>query len=305
MENSPLPLVTIGIPTFNGNKKLFKPLESIWAQNYPNLEIIISDNCSTDNTQQIIEEICETHREIKYVRQAKNIGQMPNYYFLLTAATGKYFMWVADDDTLEPDSLMKIVEFMEKHSDYSLASGRIQYWKHDTPAVLEHGFTFEQDSPGIRVARFYSRVIYGGLLHGLLRTELAKDVTINYVIGNDYHFVANFVYLGKVKNFEFTSYNKNLGGVSRNFKQYAKHMGESWLVGHFPHLKIARDAFVEVVLRSPVFSSMSYLSRLGLGLSCFFAVLYCYYGRIFIGARLKNYVITPITSVLRKSAVKP
>ena len=304
MENSPLPLVTIGIPTFNGNKKLFRPLESIWAQNYPNLEVIISDNCSTDNTQQIVEEICKTHPEIRYIRQPKNIGQMPNYYFLMKAATGKYFMWVADDDTLEPGTLLKTVEFMEQHSDYSLASGRIQYWKDEIPAVLEHGFSFEQDSPGIRVARFYARVIYGGLLHGLMRSELTRDVTINYVIGNDYHFVANFVYMGKVKNFEYTSYHKNLGGVSRNFKQYAKHMGESWIVGHFPHLKIAKDAFGEVFRRSVVFSSMSYLPRLGLGVASFFAVLYCYYGRIFIGARLKNYVITPITSMLKKTSVR-
>ena len=84
-------------------------------------------------------------------------------------------------------------------------------------------------------------------MHGLIRRELAKDIRINQVIGNDYHFVANLVYLGKVKNFEFTGYNKNFGGVSKNFRQYAKHMGESWIVGYFPHLKIAKDAFTRGV----------------------------------------------------------
>jgi len=304
MENSPLPLVTIGIPTYNGNKKLLKPLESIWAQNYPNLEIIISDNCSTDNTQEVVEELRKMHPDVKYVRQQKNIGQMPNYYFLLQAATGKYFMWVADDDTLEPGALLNTVQFMESHNDYSLASGRIQYWHHDIPSVLEQGFTFEQDSPGTRVARFYSKVIYGGLLHGLMRKDLTKDVTIHYVIGNDYHFVANLCYLGKVKNFEFVGYNKNFGGLSRNFRQYAKHMGESWIVGYFPHLKIARDAFIEVFRRSPVFSSRPFFPRLALALTSCLGVLYCYYGRIFIGARVKNYVITPINSMLRKTVAK-
>lgn len=302
MENKPLPLVTIGIPTYNGNSKLLKPLESIWAQNYPNLEVIISDNCSTDNTQEIIEEQLKRHPQIRYIRQKENIGQMPNYYFLMKEAAGKYFMWVADDDTLEPGALWKIVEFMESHDEYSLVSGIIRYWQSGVPVVSEADLTFESSSPWARVARFYHRVIYGGLLHGVMRKELTKDITINYVIGNDYHFVANLAYLGKVKTLKIIGYNKNLGGVSNNYKQYAKHMGESWIVGHFPHFKIARDAFSEVVSRAPVFSSMSYFSRVSLGVVSYLGVLYCYYGRIFVGARLKNHIVKPIISRLRKSA---
>jgi glycosyltransferase involved in cell wall biosynthesis len=304
MENNTLPLVTIGVPTYNGSNRLYRPLESIWAQNYPNLEVVISDNCSTDDTKQVVENICKEHPQTRYIRQEKNIGQMPNYYFLIQEAKGKYFMWLADDDRLEPDFLLRAVDFMEKHNDYSLASGRIQYWKDATLDALEHGFTFEENSPGLRVARFYSRVIYGGLMHGLIRRELARNVTINYVIGSDYHFVANLLYLGKVKNFEFTGYNKNFGGVSRSFQQYAKHMGESWIVGHFPHLKIARDAFTEVMHRSAVFSSRSFLSRVTLGVACYFGVLYSYYGRLSVGARVRNHVIAPITSALKKTAVK-
>ncbi|HEY5918360.1 MAG TPA: glycosyltransferase family A protein [Chryseolinea sp.] len=304
MEHNTLPLVTIGMPTYNGGHKLFKPLESIWRQNYPNLEVVISDNCSTDDTKDIVENICKEHPQVRYFRQEKNIGQIPNYYFLIQAAKGKYFMWLADDDFLEPGFLIRAVDFMEKHDDYSLGSGRIQYWHDTIPDLLEHGFTFEQNSPGVRVASFYSRVIYGGIMHGLIRRESAKNVRINKMIGNDYHFVANLVYLGKVKNFDFTGYNKNFGGVSRTFKQYAKHMGEAWIVGYFPHLKIAKDAFTEVLYRSPVFSSRSFLSRVTLGIACFFGVLYCYYGRIFVGARVRNHVITPITSVWKKLAVK-
>jgi hypothetical protein len=74
-------------------------------------------------------------------------------------------------------------------------------------------------------------------MHGLIRRELTRNVTINYVIGNDYHFVANLVYLGKVKNFEFTGYNKNFGGVSRSFQQYAKHMGNHGSLDIFLILK--------------------------------------------------------------------
>jgi glycosyltransferase involved in cell wall biosynthesis len=304
MESRTLPLVTIGIPTYNGSKRLPRPIESIWTQNYPNLEIIISDNCSTDNTPKVVEDLGRQHPEIRLVQQEKNIGQIGNYIFLIQAARGKYFIWLADDDFLEPGFLLRAVQFMEEHDDYSLASGRIQYWQKTTPDLLEQGFTFEQDSPASRVIHFYSKVIYCGILHGLIRTELAAGIKINRVIGNDYHFVANLVYRGKVKNFEFTGYNKYFGGISKNFREYAKFMGESWIVGFFPHLKIAKDAFSEVWSRSPVFSSTSFFSRIALAMACYAAVLYCYYVRISIGARVRNHFITPITSAFKKAEVK-
>jgi glycosyltransferase involved in cell wall biosynthesis len=304
MGNKQLPLVTIGIPTYNGGARIHRSLESIRNQNYPNLEIIISDNCSTDNTQQVVENFLKQNSDIKYFRQPKNIGQIPNYHFLKETASGKYFMWVADDDMVEPGLLLRAVAFMEEHDDYSLVAGKIQYWKDGVPDVLEQGFTFEQDSPRRRVAAFYSKVIYCGLLHGLMRLELAKALRMRSVIGNDYHFVANMLFLGKVKNFDFTGYNKSFGGVSQNFKKYAKHMGESWIFGYFPHWKIASDAFKEVESRSPVFASMPYLSRLTLGMASFFGVLYCFYGRIYIGARLRNHVFGPIASVFKQPAAK-
>lgn len=299
-----LPLVTIGIPTYNGSARLHKPLESIRIQNYPNIEIVISDNCSTDPTPEVVEGLSRQFGNIKYFRQPKNIGQIPNYQFILDAASGKYFMWVADDDTLEPDSLRRTVEFLEKHEEYSLASGSIQYWKNELRDFVERGFTFEQESPSRRVASYYGKVIYGGLMHGIMRLSLAKRIKLKSVIGNDFHFVANLIYLGKVKNFEFISYNKSFGGVSKNFKLYAKHMGERWIFGYFPHLKIAIDAYREVMKRSQVFSPMTFLSRWMLGISSFFCVLYCFYGRIYIGARLRNHVFRPIASVFKQRPAK-
>jgi glycosyltransferase involved in cell wall biosynthesis len=304
MEGSKFPLVTIGIPTYNGGKRLPRSIESIWTQNYPNLEVIVSDNCSTDNTAEVVENFGRNHPELKLVRQEKNIGQIGNYHFLLKAAKGKYFIWLADDDFLEPGFILRAVQFMEAHDDYSLASGRIQYWQNTTRDLLEHGFNFEQNSPGSRIFHFYSKVIYCGILHGLIRRELTEGLTLNRVIGNDYHFVANLVYLGKVKNFEFTGYNKHFGGVSKDFREYAKFMGESWIVGYFPHLKIAKDAFGEVLSRSTVFSSRPFFSRVTLAIACYVGVLYCYYGRIFIGARVRNHFIGPIKSAFKKTPVK-
>ncbi|MBA4058679.1 MAG: hypothetical protein C0490_28440, partial [Marivirga sp.] len=152
----------------------------------------------------------------------------------------------------------------------------------------------------VRVIDFYAKVIFCGLMHGLMRRDLALSIPLHNIIGNDYHFVANLVYLGKIKNFDFVGYHKNLGGTSKNFKQYAKAMGESKFAGTFPHIKMAIDAFKEVVKRSPVYASRPFLYRFYLGVSSAVAILFCYYGRILIGARVKNFIITPLQDIFRK-----
>ena len=297
MESKPdYPFISIGIPTYNRNIGILRTLSSIWEQQYPNLEILISDNCSTDNTQEVLQNIANDHPEIKYFRQEKNLGMIPNFEFVLRKATGKYFMWVADDDALEPGTLKKYVDFLEKNPEYSIVSGEIKYWLDEKPGFNEKGFTFEDKSPSLRVAKYYFRVIFGGMIHGMMRRDLTRNVSLRKVIGNDYHFIANLAYLGKIKNFNYVGYNKSFGGTSKTFKQYAKAMGESEFAGNFPHIKMAIDAFKEVMHKSPVYTSMSKPSKLTLAIASFAGVFLCYYGRIFpfaVAGRIKRLVTGP------------
>jgi glycosyltransferase involved in cell wall biosynthesis len=293
------PFISLGIPTYNRNIGIVRTLKSIWAQNYPNYEILISDNCSTDNTKEVLLDICKDHPEINYHRQEKNIGMIPNFEFVRKNSKGKYFMWVSDDDALEPGALLKYVEFLEQHPEYSLVAGEIRYWGEDGPDFNERGFTFEQNSPGVRAVGFYFKVIWGGMIHGMMRRELAKDLSLRKVIGNDYHFVANLAYLGKLKNFDFVGYNKSYGGTSKTFKQYAKAMGESEFAGNFPHIKMAGDAYQEVMYESSVFTRLPYPSKLTLAIFSFLAVFLCYYLKIFpfkIGGIIKRFILKPFAA---------
>ncbi|WP_276371994.1 glycosyltransferase family A protein [Chryseolinea sp. H1M3-3] len=291
------PLVSIGIPTYNRNYGIKRTLDSIWEQQYPNIEVIISDNCSTDNTQEVIQSFCENHPQISYYRQKSNIGMIPNFMFTLRKAQGKYFMWVADDDKLEPGIIEKYVEFLESHPDYSLVSGEIKYWyaNKDTH-FYERGFTFEQGSSWIRAAGYYFKVVHGGMIHGMMKRSLTENITLRNVIGNDYHFIANLAYLGKIKNFDFVGYNKNFGGTSRSFKQYAKAMGDSEFAGNFPHLKMACDAFLEVMQNSKIFLAMPAVPKLTLAVSSFTGIFLGYYAKIFpltIGGKIKRLIKRP------------
>jgi hypothetical protein len=210
-------------------------------------------------------------------------------------------MWVSDDDKLEPGILEKYVAFLERHPDYSVVSGEIKYWFDNKEAnFYERGFTFEQKSSWIRVAGYYFKVVHGGMIHGMMRRELTKNITLKKVIGNDYHFIANLAYLGKIKNLDCVGYNKNFGGTSRSFKQYAKAMGDSKFAGNFPHIKMACDAFLEVMKNSQVFFAMPALPKLTLAISSFSGVFLCYYGKIFplkIGGKIKRLIKRPFSSL--------
>ena len=97
-----LPLVTIGIPTYNrANSTLSSTINSSVNQDYPNIEIIVSDNCSVDDTEEIVRSFNDIR--IKYIKQKKNIGANNNYNACLNAAKGDYFLLLHDDDLIDDD----------------------------------------------------------------------------------------------------------------------------------------------------------------------------------------------------------
>lgn len=96
------PLVTIAIPTYNRADSYLKhALTSAASQTYPNLEIVVSDNCSTDNTEAVVKGFADSH--IRYLRQAQNIKPNDNFNFCLEQARGDYFLLLHDDDMVDHD----------------------------------------------------------------------------------------------------------------------------------------------------------------------------------------------------------
>lgn len=95
-------LVTIAIPTYNrANLYLRQAIESAVNQTYSNIEIIISNNCSTDNTEMVVKDFHDPR--IRYFRQEKNIGGNNNFNFCLEQAKGEYFLLLMDDDLIDRD----------------------------------------------------------------------------------------------------------------------------------------------------------------------------------------------------------
>jgi len=95
-ENSPL--VSVGLMTYNRAHYLPGVIDCWLAQTHKNIELIISDDASTDGTQKICEEYAKKDPRIKYFRQKKNLNAPGCYKFVFQQARGKYFIWASDDD---------------------------------------------------------------------------------------------------------------------------------------------------------------------------------------------------------------
>lgn len=104
------PLVSICIPTYNRPDLLEKTLTCLIGQTYPNLEIVVSDNCSpNDQVRQVTQAFMGRDNRIKYFRQQENIGPFANFIFVRNQARGEFIMWSSDDHEFNPDHIEKLM----------------------------------------------------------------------------------------------------------------------------------------------------------------------------------------------------
>lgn len=135
MNSGPSPLVTIAIPTHN-RAGTFMPraLGSALGQSYPNIEVIVSDNCSTDATPQFIASQCDTR--LRYYRHDVPMTPNDNFNFCLAQARGHYFLLLLDDEMVDREFVAVCVSAVQYRDDVGLvrtglrvidANGRMLY----------------------------------------------------------------------------------------------------------------------------------------------------------------------------------
>ena len=118
------PKVSIGLPVYNGEKFLAEAIESILGQTFSDFELIISDNASTDRTEEIARSYAASDRRIRFVRQEGNRGASKNFGLVFELASGEYFKWAAYDDVLMPDFLTECVALLDDDPSAVLEIGR-------------------------------------------------------------------------------------------------------------------------------------------------------------------------------------
>ena len=121
------PLVSVGLPVFNGETFLDQAIRSVLGQGFGDLELVISDNASTDRTAEICLDWAASDRRVVYRRNTHNLGAAPNYNRAFEMARGRYFKWLAHDDLLTPTYIERTVGLLEERPDAVLCNSVVEY----------------------------------------------------------------------------------------------------------------------------------------------------------------------------------
>jgi glycosyltransferase involved in cell wall biosynthesis len=109
---SQLPLVSIGLPVYNGEHFIAGALDSLLAQDYAQIELVVSDNASTDRTSEICQEYAAKDPRVHYHRNSTNLGVISNFNRVFKLSSGDYFMWAGDHDLRAPTFISRCMEIM-------------------------------------------------------------------------------------------------------------------------------------------------------------------------------------------------
>lgn len=128
MKEFNIPLVSVPVVTYNSSKTVIETLDSIYNQTYPNIELIVSDDCSTDNTVEICRQWIEQHKErfvrVELLTAEKNTGVAGNGNRAEAACRGEWCKGIAGDDILMPNCIDDCVDYVSNHPDTIYLFGR-------------------------------------------------------------------------------------------------------------------------------------------------------------------------------------
>lgn len=184
-----MPHVSIGLPVFNGENYLEEALQSILAQTYVDFELIITDNCSTDRTQEICETYARLDQRIRYYRNPSNLGAAPNFNQTVALARGTYFKWAAHDDLLLPTYLEKCVAVLDSHPQVVLCHSQVKEIDAYGQLIKYHVDTLPHTGASTAHERFADLIFFDHPCHdvfGLMRLDVLKETQlIASIIGSD------------------------------------------------------------------------------------------------------------------------
>ncbi len=194
------PRVTIGLPVYNGASTIESAIRPLLAQTYTDFELLISDNASTDETQQIVERLEREDARIRYVRQPVNIGANRNYSFVARQARGEFLKWCSASDWIAPTFLAECVAVLDARPDAVIAAPRTRLWT-GTPSNF-HDSTDDVailgETPYERLVDMILRLHKNNAFNGLIRlSALRRTRLIEPYLSADMVLMGHLAVLGK------------------------------------------------------------------------------------------------------------
>ena len=171
-----VPMVSVGLPVFNGENYLAEAVESILAQTFTDFELIICDNASTDRTEEIARGFAAADDRVRYHRNESNIGGSRNQTLTLELSRGRYIRFAAHDDRIAPTFLEECVELLERRPDVVICfSGTVVI---DPEGRRESEYTSRRGTaatPSARFAELAFRDHNCDAIYGVMRGDVVRN----------------------------------------------------------------------------------------------------------------------------------
>jgi glycosyltransferase involved in cell wall biosynthesis len=200
LDTPQAPKVSVGLPVYNGERFLEEAIESSLAQTFPDFELVISDNGSTDRTREICLRYAAKDDRVRFLPSDANHGASWNYCRVLEAARGQYFRWAPADDKFHPESLLACVEVLDSHPDVALCYPQTLLINEQGDVLERYEDDLDFRSPDVK-ERFREAIRRNRLvsaIYGLIRTDaLRKTGGLGAFPGADVTLLAELTLHGR------------------------------------------------------------------------------------------------------------
>ena len=210
--------MSLGVPVYNAERYLDQCLSALLAQDYPDFEIIISDNASTDRTWAICRHFADRDPRIRLHRHTRNVGGPANYARVVDLARGEFFKWVAYDDLCRPAYLRSCVTALDAGGPTVLLAYPRTLLIDEENAVIGpyvDGLDLRSPRPWRRVARAARRLNLCHAHFGLFRlAALRRTGLVRPYLSSDYTLVAEVAQLGQIHEVPEPLFLRRMHGAS-------------------------------------------------------------------------------------------
>lgn len=162
MPNNKAPLVSIGMPVYNEESYILASITALLNQDYENIEIVLSDNGSTDKTSDICEEMARNHSNITFNKFDTNVGITKNFNYVLEQSHGKYFMWAAGHDLWSKNYISECVNMMLMNPLSVISFGSSQ-WIDQNDHIMDSRQFGWADTRGLDIISRYVYAFWGNM----------------------------------------------------------------------------------------------------------------------------------------------
>lgn len=173
------PLVTVGLPVFNGEKSIDRAIKSVQSQTYNQFQVIISDNASTDATAMICKRLTQKDSRFRYVRQKYHLDAVDNFSFLISKARTDLFVFIAADDYWEPEFLKLHIASLLNNDVAVACTSDVSFEKNGTYLYRAKGNFEIRGSKYQRLNAYFNQPSDNSRFYGVFRTKVLFEAFQN------------------------------------------------------------------------------------------------------------------------------